>query len=364
MKITQFQVQKKDLTQSRLVDVESPDIAEGEILVQVDRFAFTANNVSYGVVGERIGYWKFFPVSEEGWGIIPVWAMADVLESRHPDVPVGERLYGYFPMGSHLVITPDRINSHRLVDSVEHRAELPPVYNSYARVRAEPGYDASMDDERILLFPLYATSYCLYDFLIANDWFGATKANKGQVIIPSASSKTALGLAYALAGDEDAPQQIGVTSTGNLEAVLALGLYDQVVTYKDLASTDNSRPSVIVDMSGNGSVLSQLHKHLGEQMLYCSNVGLTHYEDNAMGPDFIKERSAMFFAPGHIQKRTTEWGPGIFEGKALSFWKDMSIKSRDWLSINSHDGADTIEAVYQAALAGKVPADQGVIVTL
>jgi len=68
---TQFEVQKKDLNQSRLVKTQLADLRNGEILVEIERFAFTANNVTYGVVGERIGYWKFFPPASVCMAIFP-----------------------------------------------------------------------------------------------------------------------------------------------------------------------------------------------------------------------------------------------------------------------------------------------------
>ena len=331
--IAEFQVKKTTLSETRAVTRPAPALNDGEVLAKVDRFAFTANNVTYGVVGERIGYWKFFPVDEEGWGVIPVWGFADVVETKHPDIKVGERLYGYWPMASHLVMAPAKIKENRLFDGAAHRAELPPVYNSYARVNAEPGYDGKMDDDRMVLFPLYATSFCLYDFFMDNDWFGASK-----VVIPSASSKTAIGTAYAIKSDASSPHLIGLTSPRNKAAVEALGLYDEVLVYDDIASLDAQSPTAIIDMSGNGEVLGALHKHLGDNMKYTSNVGVTHYDANAMGPDFISERSAMFFAPGHIQKRTSDWGPGEFEKRAFMFWHDAALKSRDWLKIRTGNG--------------------------
>lgn len=356
--IAQFQVKKDDLSKMRLVRLPAPALADGEILVKVDRFALTANNVTYGVVGERIGYWNFFP-AEAGWGIIPVWGFADVVESKSDEIKQGERLYGYFPMGTHLVMTVGGVRPERMVDAAPHRAALPPVYNSYARVSAEPHFDKGMEDERMLLFPLYATSFCLYDFLLDNKWFGAE-----QVVIGSASSKTAIGLAYALKDDASAPASVGLTSKRNEANVKALGLYDSVATYDELGAIDASKPTVIVDMSGDGNVLSDLHRHLGANMKYTANVGLTHFAANSMGPHFIHERSAMFFAPGHIQKRASDWGPGVFEKKAFVFWRDAATRSRDWLKIDHVKGVDALEGAFREVLEGKLPADKGLVVAL
>ena len=67
-----FEVCRGDLTKCRFTERERPELREGEILAEVERFAFTANNISYAVVGEKLGYWNFFP-TEKGWGIIPVF---------------------------------------------------------------------------------------------------------------------------------------------------------------------------------------------------------------------------------------------------------------------------------------------------
>ena len=358
MKTAQFEVRKDQLGETQVVENALFAIGDGQILCRIDRFALTANNITYGVVGEKIGYWQFFPATD-GWGVIPVWGFADVVESRHADITLGERLYGYFPMASHIVLQPDKVTEQRLLDAMPHRRKLPPVYNSYARTGGEPFYDATMDDERMLLFPLYATSFCLYDYFKDNDYFGAS-----QIIVPSASSKTAIGLAYALHADADSPATVGVTSAGNAEAVSELALYDDVCTYNNVTDIDEQRPSVIIDMSGNGSVLSALHEHLGDNMRFTSNVGLTHLDDNEMGPAFIRERSEMFFAPGHIQKRAADWGAGVFEGKAMKFWHDAATKSRSWLTFEHHAGMDALADVYQQVLAGRVPPTRGVIASL
>ncbi len=361
MTIQQFQVRKDDLSVSRLVDEAAPGLEDGDVLVRVDRFALTANNVTYGVVGERIGYWAFFPPLDNddgGWGIIPVWGFADVVESRCDDIPVGTRLYGYFPMASHLVMRPTRVSETRMTDGSDHRQALPPVYNSYVRIDpADP--DAGLENERMLLHPLYATSFCLHDFFSDNNWFGAE-----QLVVISASSKTAIGLAYALAGDAEAPASIGLTSPGNLDMVRALGLYDTVLSYDEMTAIDASRPTAIVDMSGSGRVLSDLHAHLGDNMRYCSNVGLTHWSENSMGPGFIRERSAMFFAPGHIQKRASDWGPGEFDNRAKDFWRSAAGKSRDWLILDTVHGLAASGAVFERLRTGGIDPHTGIVVDL
>ena len=42
----------------------------GEVLFEVERFGFSANNVTYALLGDALRYWDLFP-AEPGWGQIP-----------------------------------------------------------------------------------------------------------------------------------------------------------------------------------------------------------------------------------------------------------------------------------------------------
>ena len=52
----QFEIRRDDLSTYRVNEQPTPSIQDGEILAEVERFAFTANNISYAVVGEKLGY--------------------------------------------------------------------------------------------------------------------------------------------------------------------------------------------------------------------------------------------------------------------------------------------------------------------
>ncbi|NBU28929.1 MAG: DUF2855 family protein, partial [Caulobacteraceae bacterium] len=84
-------IAKDDLTRTELrsqPDRTQADLDEGDALLAVERFALTANNVTYGAMGESFGYWKFFP-APEGFGRIPVWGFATVVASRAEGVEPG-----------------------------------------------------------------------------------------------------------------------------------------------------------------------------------------------------------------------------------------------------------------------------------
>ena len=132
----ELQVSKTKLASHRVVDRAEKVLGEGEVRLSVEYFAFTANNITYGAAGDRLGYWQFFPVDNEtgeDWGIIPVWGFADVAESNCADLPVGDRVYGYFPPAASVVMLPVNCKPHSFVDGAVHRQALPPLYNRYQR---------------------------------------------------------------------------------------------------------------------------------------------------------------------------------------------------------------------------------------
>lgn len=358
----EFQTNKSNLSEYRLVDTEQPSASDGQILVKVDKFAFTANNITYAAMGERLRYWEFFPPSGDNpqqWGIIPVWGFADVVESNNTEIPVGERLFGYFPPTEYLAMTPSNVSDEIFIEASEHRSSLPPGYNLYRRTSAEPHYDSANDDQRMLLFVLHLTSYCLHDMLESNDWYGAE-----QVVIISASSKTSTGLAYGLQNDQNAPAVIGLTSERNLDMVRSIGAYHSAHSYSSITDIDSSKPTVIVDMSGDSSVLGALHSHLGDNMRFCSNVGFTHWDEPQSGAGIITERSEMFFAPSHIQQRIKQWGRGEFDRKSIAYVMHSSAKTQQWMNINYLDGVAGLAEVYADVCSGEIAADQGLIVKM
>ncbi len=361
----QFQVDRSDPARTRVVDVDDAEFAarlgDGDVLVRVDRFGLSANNITYVVLGDRLGYWSFFPpegADANGWGVMPVWGFGDVVESRAGDVAVGERLFGYFPPATHVVMRPEGGADRPVLDTAAHRADLPRGYNTYQRVPSMPGHDPAEDDLHMLLFPLHITSWALWDTIASASWFAAE-----QIVVVSASSKTALGLAQALQRDEAAPATVGVTSSRNREFVEGLGVYDAVVDYDDIESALAVRPSVIVDMAGSGATLARLHRHLGDAMLRTLFVGLTHWDQAGMEAGIIAERSEMFFAPGVIAARMTEWGGAEFARRSEDFIAEARRGSRAWLNVERISGLGDLPGLYDAVRDGSMAPDRGLVVS-
>src|SRR5262245_48709318 len=188
-----FLVRRDDLRTTRFA-APAPDRldpADGQVLLRVDHFAFTANNITYAVAGDLLSYWNFFP-AEPGWGRVPVWGFADVAASRCDGVREGARYYGYYPMATHLVVAPVHAGAAGFIDGTAHRAPMAAAYNQYRAATNRPDPDA--EAAQMLLQPLFVTSFLIDDHLAESGFFGARVA-----VLSSASSKTSFGLAHQLA---------------------------------------------------------------------------------------------------------------------------------------------------------------------
>jgi len=354
-----FEVRRDDLRTCRVVERDPAPVGDGELRVMVDRFAFTANNVTYGVVGEQIGYWKFFPAAE-GWGRIPVWGFGDVAESRHADVEVGARVFGYFPMSTEIVMQPGDVGPAGFVDRAPHRRDLPPVYSRYARTTADPLWQPEREDHLMLFRPLFMTAFLIDDFLAEQSLFGAE-----SVVIASASSKTAIGLAHCLSQAARAPGGVvGLTSAGNRAFVESLGCYDRVLAYDDVERLP-PRPAVLVDMAGSDVVRRAVHGRLRDALRHSCMVGVTHWDAGApSGEPLPGPAPEFFFAPTRIEERTREWGPAGFQQRVADAWRGFVAFTDGWLRIVRGTGPEAVERVYRETLEGHIDPREGRVLSL
>jgi hypothetical protein len=328
------------------------EVGEGQILLRLDRFALTSNNVTYAAIGEQFGYWKFFPATAPN-GRVPVWGFADVVESRCADVVVGERIWGYYPIASHLVVTPMKVTPRGFVDGAEHRAGLPPVYNQYERVAADPAYDRAHEGHTALFRPLFVTGFLIDDFLDENAFFGAKR-----VVLSSASSKTALGLAKCLK-DRGGVEVIGLTSARNADFVRKTGYFDRVVTYDRLGDLPNDAPTLLVDMAGDAPLINALAERLGDAFVYNCMVGGTHWEAGVAetkGPP-----RALFFAPDRIVKRHKDWGPEGFASRYAAAWVGFLGSTGGWLKVIEKTGEGPVREAWLALLDGQARPEDGYV---
>jgi hypothetical protein len=351
---SRFLVARHDLAQARIApDPDAPAaraLRDGEARLAIGDFAFTANNVTYAALGAAMNYWAFFPSEDADWGCIPVWGFATVTESRADGVAVGTRVYGYLPMGSHLVVQPARAGAGGFADAAPHRQALPAAYQQYTACAADPLHDPAREAQQALLRPLFATSFLIDDFLAEHAFHGA-----GRVLLSSASSKTAYGTAFCIARRAERPRLVGLTSERNLGFVRALGCYDDVLAYESLPALDATLPTTYVDFAGSAPLRARVHAHLGARLAYSCAVGGTRHQE--LGGGLGGTGAVLFFAPTQYTRRRAEWGAEGFGRRFGAAWQAFVDRVDDaaapWLVVRRARGAAAVEQTYRQLLGGE-----------
>lgn len=356
---TILEVAKDRLTEVRLGRAAPVPLGADRARLRVDAFGLTTNNVTYAVFGGPMRYWECFPTGDaDAWGCVPVWGFAEVIESTSPACAVGERLYGFLPMASELVIEPGRDDERGLTDLAAHRAPMAGAYNRYVRCAADPVYDAGREDQQMLLFPLFFTSFVVDDFF-------ADRADLGTdaIVLSSASSKTAIGIAYL--AHRRGRHVVGLTSARNRAFVEDLGVYDDVVEYRDVAGAA-AGSAVYVDMAGNVDVRHAVHDAYGHGLAHSMIVGGTHWDHEAAAPvEALRgPEPEFFFAPSQIAKRTADWGHAELERRTGEAWAAYSAWTDRWLDVQHVVGPDAVAGAWTALVAATPDPRGGVVGSL
>ena len=354
MTATDLLISRSDLGAARLADSVPADVAlaDGQVLVDVDQFALTTNNMSYARAGDRMGYWNFFPAPDAAAeGRLPVWGYATVVRSECAEVEVGEEIFGYLPVGRRWVMTPDGVSGLAWMDTTPHLAATHPWYNRYYRTAADPVTQAGFREIQPVLWALFMTGWEM-----ANDIIADTESGASTVVVTSASSKTAWSLAWSL---RDAPHQVvGLTSASNVAFTESLGCYDRVVAYDDFdaAMVDGSAAIeatvAFVDMAGNESLARTIHEGLGERLVRSVRIGGTHRGAGGAPSELPGPARSFFFIPDVAETKAAAVGQADYHARFAAAWNDFAAWSQPLLRVERQTGADAMLAAYLAMQSG------------
>jgi hypothetical protein len=360
-------VNKKDFAELAVVSLDDGPLEAGCIRVKIGPWALTANNVTYMVTGDQIGYWHYFaPQAYDiqmdetdgiDWGRMPVWGFAAVTESRVEGISEGAKIYGFFPVADQIDLRPIKLSPLGFQDGTEHRTKLHSVYNSYSFTEGDPSLNIHTELQPVLR-PLFTTSFLIEDFLADEDFFGAD-----QVLLLSASSKTALGTAFCLKRGGRI-KVAGLTGARNEAFVNGTGFYDEVKPYGELSGLDPALKTAVVDMAGNGEVMAQVYEHFGDNIVYNCMVGKSHWQGERPPKPQAGAAPVMFFAPDRAKLRFSDWGAKGFAENLGARWIPFLGAAKDWLTIENHSGVEPLLENYKALLDGESLPDKGHLFTL
>lgn len=356
-----LEVDRARCGETRVVESEMPALSPGAVRLRIDRFAVTANNVTYAVLGDMLGYWDFFPTGDPAWGRVPAMGWADVVESTHPDVATGGRYYGWFPMARFVDLTVSA-TSDGLRDDGDHRRAHAPVYRSYVETTHDPMYPSAagvdlgdVEDRHALLRGLFLTGFLADTFFADADYHGA-----GSAVVLSASAKTAIAFAHQAAAR--GIRVVGVTSPANAEFVRSLDEYSDVITYDDIASLPEV-DTVSVDISGDGETLAALHERLGDHLRYSMIIGKSHH-DSPFAEITTGPTPELFFAPTEVSRRVEEWGAEEYQRRCAEGLDAFVEASHRWLAVERTTGPAAAGSTWAAVFGGEVAPSVGRIVSL
>lgn len=345
----------------RIDRASAPPLSEGLVRLRVSLISLTTNNISYAVYGDQLGYWDVFPTGIDGYGHMPAWGYADVVESTADGVDEGERVWGYFPIAEQLVVAPEKVTTFGFVDSNPCRRSVPAIYSRYVFCRKNPRYRPDLEAIESLYRPLFFTSYTAAEFLSENSYFGAR-----TVVLSSASSKTAYGLAWCLRGR--GLETVGLTSEGNVGFVEHLGLYDQVIPYTSLDQVNNSSPVLYVDFAANPMLREYVHEHFGSSLRYDCIVGSTQGTDFGGDQLLSGPKPQFFFAAdcldAHRENGTLHAFLDRSEIDQLRFFEEARSSTPPWVRIVESRGIDAAADVVTSLLNNVADPSLGHVVRL
>jgi hypothetical protein len=311
-----LEVRRADLRTCRIALEPLPTAAPGQVLVRVERFGLTSNNVTYALFGERLRYWDLFPAAA-GWGRVPAWGCAVIEEA-------GEHVFGRMPMASHAVVG----DPHR------HR------------------WSPNAADEELVLRPLFPTAFAFVEWLAASGGMAST-----SIVISSASSKMALCIARQLA-DRQGPALVALTSAAHADFVDRLSCFSRVLTYEQLPELALV-PTVFVDLAGSGDLLRAVARHLGRELQLLCPLGASHWEDFSVPGDLAGTRPTFFEAPAQIARLLRQWGDQRFQRRLDREWARCLEWVSSWLEI---DRRPDLTAAWRDTVDGAVDPAVGTIV--
>lgn len=417
--MTGVAVSREDINKVFIIDYEkelshlSKAIGEDKesVVVRIEKFSITANNVTYCHYGTAMQYFDFFPLvdpSHTSLAMTPAWGYGIIESVKNTNqVKVGERLYGYFPMATRCILEliPAKSNTHSSPSIYAFRPQLPAdrmVYNTYTRLSSDELYSKKFEDEVILFRPLFMTSFLLDDYLhhthkyfnlfaprpIGSGVEGQKSAKRKfsvAVIVSSASSKTGYCFAHLLKAhrrfDPMIEQGISTTIVGLSGSPTSLrfistslaGIYDRVSTYDAFLNDEASDYDAILycDFLGDKLFYARLAKKFNGRVAKRVVIGNTKWqstmeENNKDNTDlnFEDKNSIFFFAPSHFLKRNAELGGNKLLQQSASAWHQMLASSNKWVTIKPITSIASFRNVWEQTIRGSMDPAEGLIVAL
>jgi hypothetical protein len=346
---------RDDLAASEIRVPVLADLQPGEVRLAIEKFGLTTNNVSYARFGdgEHVPFWNAFPGPPE-LGRVPIWSFVRVTESRHADIPVGGRYFGYVPMASHHTAQAE-VSPRGFMDTSAQRRFLHPWYLTFQRV----GEPDRLDDFRALMRPVFPASFNLANLVERQAALGAK-----SLIITSASCRTAIGMADELLARRTGIATAAITSAANKAFVESLGIYDEVNTYDAIKLATVPSPAVFIDFTGAAQVQQTVYQYFAPSLSYSALIGFTHPGADDLAPPGLPDpQPEPFFTPVVEDQAIAEEGAERYYSRYHESETRFLRRMACWLDIRPGQGPAEVADAFRCLVAGDQAPDVGRILT-
>lgn len=323
----------------RLVPDPLPEPARGSLLLKIERFVLSSNNITYARYGDELGYWAPFPAREHGWGRVPAWGTARVIGGDTDLAAPGELFYGFIPMATHVLVEAEPLPTGLRATSPE-RSEMFPLYRDMIRMN-DP-----VDD-----VVLATTGGAAKTAAHLSDEIQAS--GPAQVVFSSATSRTALTTAVVLR--EAGLRVVGLTAADHAKAAARAEAFDEVLSYDEVGDLVGIPGTVYVDVAGRAEITVAVARTLGSALVRSLRVGETHPSS---------EPSAQLSPPGppveqfNVGLRRIDVAARIGEEKMAvleqAVEKSIAVWAAEHLAVETVTGLEQVRHVWHRVLRGEV----------
>ena len=360
-------------------------------------------------------------MSPKTHGLIPVWGFGTITKSSHPDIQVGERVYGYFAPTRYLLValSPSEVNKSSFYVSRPHlpagtfnkwyslvffsnkKTNYPDrrPYNQILRCAADSQYTPTStgEDLTMLYRPLFWTSFWCEDWIHSSNY----RAGASHILISSASSKTAFCLAYLIRkrihrGEINKDTKIiGLTSKRNIDFTKRLELYHEVLEYDLFTSAHSFQGGqdsrwLYVDVAGNKNLNKRIHAHFASPYTgkLAANIalGLTNLQPSSSTVNTRSEKlgtnhfnisedtfnanastsafwplEEFFFMPEWLNIRRHQIPTSEIFRRRDQAWKELMEDCTGWVELKRVYGAAAVEEAYRKLSREGLGPEKGLI---
>ncbi len=177
-----FEVNRQNFRETRVAEPEPQPLEPGQVRLAIERFAVTTNNITYAVGRRHARLLGFLPRRRSVGVAFPVMGLAEITESANPNINVGGRYFGFYPMADQVVIDAQSA-SGAFRDAGPHRSNHAVVYTGFRNVADDPDFRPELANEYLLLWGMFMTSFLADDYLADNNFHGAKTDPGDQCIV-------------------------------------------------------------------------------------------------------------------------------------------------------------------------------------